>query len=109
MKKLAVAIVFLSLAALPAWAQTPWVGLSLGAGSFGGAKVKSVIPGSPGERAGIKAGDEVLSIDEKATAGPQEVIAAVQSAGVGHAAKLRLVDGKGHTRTVALTFEARPD
>jgi peroxiredoxin len=33
----------------------------------------------------------------------------VQKAGVGHKANLRLVDGKGHTRTVAVTYEARPD
>ncbi len=92
-----------------ALAQAPWVGLQLGPGSFGGARVKSVIPGSPGERAGIHAGDEVLAIDERATATADDVIQAVQRAGVGHAAKLRLVDAKGHTRTVAVTYEARPD
>jgi peroxiredoxin len=85
------------------------VGLQLGAGSFGGAKVKSVVAGSPGERAGILAGDEVLSIDERETASPQAVIDSVQKGGVGHEAKLRLVDPKGHTRTVSLTYEARPD
>ncbi len=33
----------------------------------------------------------------------------MQTGGVGHAAKLRVVDDKGHTRTVAVTYEARPD
>jgi peroxiredoxin len=107
MRKLAFVLVL--LAALPALAETPWVGLALGPGTFGGSKVKSVIPGSPGERAGIKAGDEVLSVDDRGTATPAEVIAAVQAGGVGHAARLRLVDGKGHTRNVTLTYEARPD
>ncbi|HEY2748927.1 MAG TPA: redoxin domain-containing protein [Polyangia bacterium] len=107
MKKLAFAIVLLS--SLPAFAEPPWVGIQLDAGTFGGAKVKSVIPGSPGERAGIHAGDEVLAIDDKPTAEPRDVIALVQAGGVGHAARLRLVDGKGHTRTVAVTYEARPD
>jgi peroxiredoxin len=68
-----------------------------------------VVPGSPGERAGIHAGDEVLSIDDKATGSPQAVIDTVQRGGVGHAAKLRVVDAKGHTRMVAVTYEARPD
>ena len=111
MKTLAWAVVMSSsiLVAGVARAQTPWVGLSLGAGSFGGARVKSVIPGSPGERAGIHGGDEVLSIDDRPTPTPEAVIEMVQRAGVGHAAKLRLVDPKGHTRTVAVTFEQRPD
>jgi peroxiredoxin len=94
---------------LPAFAEPPWIGLQLGPGTFGGAKIKAVLPGSPGERAGIHSGDEVLAIDDRPTAQPKDVIALVQSGGVGHAAKLRVVDAKGHTRTVALTYEARPD
>jgi peroxiredoxin len=107
MTKLLFAIVMLLSA--PAWAESPWIGLQLAGGSFGGAKVKSVVPGSPGERAGIHAGDEVISIDETPTASPQDVILTVQHGGVGHAAKLHLVDAKGKTRTVAITYEARPD
>jgi peroxiredoxin len=108
MKKLAFAIVMLLLPAA-ALAEPPWIGLQLGAGTFGGAKVKSVVPGSPGERAGVHAGDEVLSIDDAPMASPQDVILTVQHGGVGHAAKLRLVDAKGKTRTVAVTYEARPN
>ncbi len=107
MKKLALAIVMLWSAT--ALAEPPWVGLQLGAGSFGGARVRAVVPGSPGERAGIHAGDEVLAIDDRPTATPADVIATVQRAGVGQAARLRLVDAKGHTRVVAVTYEARPD
>ncbi len=111
MKKLGLALMVLSTMLVPAaaLAEAPWVGLSLGAGSFGGARVKSVLPGSPGERAGIHAGDEVLAVDDKETPSPEAVISTVQKGGVGHEAKLRLVDGKGHTRTVAVTYEARPD
>ncbi|MCA1665672.1 MAG: PDZ domain-containing protein, partial [Myxococcales bacterium] len=101
MKTLAAIFVMLStmLASATALAAPPWIGLQLGPGSFGGARVKSVVPGSPGERAGIHAGEEVLSVDDRATAAPNDVIDAVLSGGVGHAGKLRLVDGKGHTRT----------
>jgi len=107
MKTLAFMVVMLS--SLAALAAPPWIGLQLAPGSFGGARVKSVIPGSPGERAGIHPGDEVTAVDDRVTAQPNDVIEAVQAGGVGHAAKLRIVDGKGHPRTVAVTYEARPD
>jgi peroxiredoxin len=107
MKKLVLSMMMLFSTA--AFAEPPWVGLQLGAGTFGGAKVKSVLPGSPGERAGIHAGDEVLTIDDAQTPSPQAVIASVQKGGVGHEATLRLVDAKGHTRTVTVKYEARPD
>jgi peroxiredoxin len=89
---------------------SPWIGLNLvGTGSFGGAQVKTVVPGSPGERAGIKPGDEVLSIDDVPTATPAAVIESVLNAGVGHDGRLRLADPKGHTRTIHVTYEPRPN
>ncbi|MDB4968456.1 MAG: hypothetical protein JWN44_4145 [Myxococcales bacterium] len=105
----AIALAVVMLAGGVARAEPPWIGLSLGGGSFGGAKIKAVIPGSPGQRAGILAGDEVLSIDDRATESPQAVIESVKAGGIGHIGKLRIVDGKGHTRTVSVTYEARPD
>lgn len=109
MNKLAFTVLFLVSAAAQA-VESPWIGLALGAdGKFGGAKINTVIPQSPGDRAGIHAGDEVLAIDETPTTTPQEVIAAVQRGGVGHHAKLRLVDAKGHTRAVELVYGVRPD
>jgi peroxiredoxin len=90
-------------------AAQPWIGVTLGPGTFGGAKVKTVLPGSPGEKAGIHAGDEVLSIDDHPTASPNEVIQSVLRAPVGHEAHLRLVDGKGHTRTITVVLELKPD
>jgi peroxiredoxin len=98
-----------SLVASVAHAQAPWIGITLAPGSFGGARIKKVLPGSPGEKAGLHVGDEVLTIDDRPTASAEEVIAAVLRAGVGHEAHLRLVDAKGHTRTVAVTYEAKPD
>jgi peroxiredoxin len=102
----AVAILLVSGVAI---AASPWIGITLGPGSFGGARVKTVMPGSPGERAGLHAGDEVLTIDDRPTQTPEQVIASVLRAGVGHQAQLRLVDPKGHTRTVAVTYELKPD
>jgi thiol-disulfide isomerase/thioredoxin len=104
------AFTFVLLAAAAAHAESPWIGLALGSdGKFGGAKINAVIPQSPGDRAGIHAGDEVLAIDGIATATAQEVIAAVLQGGIGHHAKLRLVDDKGHTRNLELVYAAKPD
>jgi peroxiredoxin len=87
----------------------PWIGLVLTDGGFGGTRVKEVMDGSPGQRAGIVAGDEVLSIDDHKTESMRALVAEVKRAGLGHLAHLRLVDKRGHTRTVSLKLEARPD
>ena len=50
MKKIALLAVML-VAGVAGAEPPPWIGLQLGAGTFGGAKIKSVIPGSPGQRA----------------------------------------------------------
>lgn len=108
MNKLAFA--FVALLGAVAHAESPWIGLALGPdGKFGGAKVNSVIPQSPGDRAGIHAGDEVVAIDGLMTSSPQEVIQTVLQGGIGHHAKLKLVDDKGHTRNIELVYAARPD
>jgi peroxiredoxin len=86
-----------------------WLGLLLADGAHGGARVKEALAGSPGQKAGIAAGDEVLSVDGSATPTPNALIEAVKQAGVGRQVQLRLVDAKGHTRTVAVKLEARPD
>lgn len=110
LKRLAIgAALALVAVAAPAYAVSPWIGITLGGGSFGGARVKTVLPGSPGDKAGLRAGDEVLTIDDRATQSPNDVIESVLQAGVGHQAQLRLVDPKGHTRLVTVTYEAKPD
>lgn len=86
----------------------PWIGIELDRGQHGGARVKRVLEGTPGERAGLHDGDEVLSVDGVPSTNPKILVETVQRAGVGHVAKLRVVDGKGKQRTVELTLEARP-
>jgi peroxiredoxin len=108
MKKRALLVAAL-VAGVASAQEPPYIGLQLSAGSFGGAKVKGVVPQSPGEKAGIHVGDEVLSIDDKTVATPEELIATVQKSTVGHEAKVRIVDDKGHTRTVNVTYVPRPD
>jgi thiol-disulfide isomerase/thioredoxin len=86
-----------------------WIGVSLGSGHAGGARVNAVTPGSPGARAGVRAGEEVLAVDDQLTHEPRDVIAIVRKSAVGQVARLRLVDEKGRTRTLKVTYEERPD
>ncbi len=86
----------------------PWVGLSLEQGARG-VRIKQVVAGSPGESAGFKASEEVLSLDGKKVQSPQDVIDAVHRAGVGHHGVFKLLDKNGHERTVSVTFSERPD
>jgi peroxiredoxin len=109
MKRSGLTFLFVLVAA-PAWAGgEPWIGLSLAQGSFGGVRVQEVMEGSPGQRAGIVAGDEVVAFDDRKVESPGTLIDEVRRAGTGATAKLRLVDGSGHTRMVALRLEPKPD
>ena len=108
MKKLLV-LLLLSSTALAAQGD-PWIGLVLtdkGA-KFGGTRVREVIPGSPGQKAGLTAGDEVLSIDDHPTRTSQALVGEVRRAGVGHSVKLRVADEKGHTRAATVKLSAMP-
>jgi peroxiredoxin len=99
------------LLAPSALASDAWLGLLLSDSDahFGGTRVREVLAGSPGEKAGITPGDEVLSVDDHKTENASSLIGEVKQAGVGKQVKVRVVDPKGHTRTVEVKLEARPD
>jgi peroxiredoxin len=111
MKLVAIALVGACAVAAAAAAESSeaWIGIALTDGSAGGARITKVMEGSPGQRAGLSAGDEVLALNNHKTDGPRALIDEVRKAGVGTTAHLRLVDAKGHARTVSLRLEARPD
>jgi thiol-disulfide isomerase/thioredoxin len=116
MRRLVLALAF-GLAALisahsaPARAQEaarPWIGISIAAAASGhGVLVKEVIENTPAARAGLRAGDEVESVDGKAVAAPADLIERIQQKGVGEKVTLALRRaGKAESCTLAL--EARP-
>ncbi len=106
--RLVVALVALSSVAY----ADPWIGLQLEPGSHGGVAVRGVYQGSPGDKAHVAVGDEVVAVDGAEVARPEELIARVRRAGVGGHVKLAIVDRNGDgkaRRTVEVTLAARPD
>lgn len=86
----------------------PWIGVALEAGPKG-AKVREVMADSPAQKAGLRPGEEVLSLDGAPTPRPDALIRLVRKAGVGQVVKLEVAGEDGKTRTVAVTLESRPD
>jgi serine protease Do len=68
-----------------------------------GALVQDVSEGSPGERAGLKPYDTIVSIDERKISNDDELIRSIASKAPGTAAKLLVLrDGRQETLTVKL-------
>jgi thiol-disulfide isomerase/thioredoxin len=106
-----VAVLVLVGASVSALAQfkaaKPWIGIAIEDGAKG-VRIKSVMTKTPAEAAGLKPGDEVLSIDGTAVKKPGELIAKVQDKGVGTTVTLHVLrDGK--ELDIKLALAARPD
>ena len=89
-------------------AARPWIGLALAPGDSGGVLVERVMPETPAERAGIKAGDKVLSVDDSPVAAAGELIAKIQEKGVGDKVTLRYLRGS-KKKSATMALEPRPD
>jgi S1-C subfamily serine protease len=95
-----------------------WLGLGLqpvavpeplreAAGEAMGMMVMSIAAGGPGEVAGVKAGDILLTIDGASMRGQRRVIAQLDDESVGKTLALRLIRG-GEVLTLNLVVTARP-
>jgi thiol-disulfide isomerase/thioredoxin len=85
----------------------PWIGILIEEGTKG-VRVKQVVDATPGARAGLATGDEVLFLDGVAVSAPAELIEKVQSKGVGQKVTLRVLRG-GKEQDITLALESRPD
>jgi thiol-disulfide isomerase/thioredoxin len=88
-------------------AARPWIGLSLSPSDHG-VLVDRVMPRTPAERAGVRAGDRILAVDDAPVATAGELIEKVQAKGVGDRVTLRFVRA-GKTRSASMALEPRPD
>jgi thiol-disulfide isomerase/thioredoxin len=100
----------LLLLAAPAGAQqaaSPWIGIAIEEGAQG-VMVKKVIEHTPGERAGLAAGDEVIAIDGHKVQKPGELVEFVLEKGVGEKVALTYLRG-GKQLSATMALEPRPD
>jgi len=90
--------------------STPWLGVELKATqpAQAGALVSLVFPGSPAAKAGLAAGDVLLSIDGLPVQGPTDVATAVQKRRVGAALPLTFLRA-GASRLVRVDLEGMPE
>jgi S1-C subfamily serine protease len=72
-----------------------------------GAVVVTVYPGSPAAAAGVREGDVIVAIDDKAVRSPSDVTRALRQLHPGATATLRLVDAFG-PRQASVTLVRRP-
>jgi serine protease DegQ len=75
--------------------------------SLEGAIIKGVLTDGPADRAGVKPGDVLVSIDGRPIADPQSVLNAVTGIAPGSAAKLK-IKRKGQDLELAVTVGRRP-
>jgi serine protease Do len=86
--------------------NSPLLGIILDP-EFAGAKVNTVAPGSPAQRAGLKAGDQILAIDGNEVKDDKEVIAVVQHHKAGDEIVLKILRDEKE-QEVKAKLAARP-
>src|SRR5437773_10698982 len=72
-----------------------------------GALVQDITQGSPGDRAGLRAYDVIVSLDDRAVSNDDELIRQIAARAPGSAARLRLVRD-GHEQSVTVKLAERP-
>ena len=77
------------------------------AGQATGAMVMSIAAGGPAAKAGIVAGDIVLSVNGKSARSLRRLVGELASVGIGRPAELRVIRG-GTVLSLQATIEARP-
>ena len=106
MRSILVAILLIAASA-GADVARPWIGILLAPGAEG-VKISSVLDGTPGQRAGLIANDEVLAIDGTAIKAPRELIDTVAHKGVGTKIAVEVVRAGKHL-TFTMALEPRPE
>jgi len=85
----------------------PDVRIALDLGDVDGALVQEVVPGSPGERAGLRPYDLILAVDALPVGSNQQLIGEIAGRRPGQRVRLRLLRD-GHEQTVTAELTERP-
>jgi peroxiredoxin len=83
-----------------------WIGIELTTNA-GVVVAKHVLRGSPAEKGGVLAGDEIVSIDGTALQSSRQLIQAIQDAGAGKVVSLKIKRG-GADKTLSISVAAHP-
>lgn len=86
----------------------PWMGIMIETKPNEGVKITDIVPGTPAQKAGLQAGDVVTKIDDTAMTEVRQMIAFVQSRGVGNEVKVEF-NRAGKPEKLTLKLEAKPD
>jgi putative serine protease PepD len=85
-----------------------WIGVS-SSGNGNGARVESVTPGGPAERAGVQAGrDVIVGVDGDRVSSPDDLSAAIAARAPGDRVRVELRRGS-ERRSVEVTLRTRPE
>jgi thiol-disulfide isomerase/thioredoxin len=85
----------------------PWLGVSMDNGGDLGVRIETVVRGSPAERAGLRGGDRIVSIDGARVTGPQQVSRAVASHQVGDTVAVG-IERTGNAIKASIVLASRP-
>ncbi len=86
--------------------ERPYLGLTTAAGS-GGVEVQDVTPGGPAQRAGLRAGDVVVSVDGREVSEPGDVTDALEGNEPGDSVEIE-VERDGGRERLDVTLGTRP-
>jgi putative serine protease PepD len=89
--------------------RRPYLGVSTGdAPGDTGVLVASVAPGDPADDAGLREGDVIVRVGDKATNAPADVAAAIADRKVGEEVEVTYRRGEGDERTATVRLAERP-
>ncbi|MBM7625118.1 S1C family serine protease [Sporohalobacter salinus] len=72
-----------------------------------GALIADIVPNSPADKAGLKAGDVIVEINDKEVRKPEDVVKLVEKAKVGDKIVLRILRDE-YKRFISITLDERP-
>lgn len=85
-------------------ATQTYIGATVGDAPQGGAAIAEVVPGSPAEQAGLKAGDVVTKLDDRSLDSADALVAGIRTRAPGESVTLTV----GDSRPVQITLAGKP-